>query len=87
LAWRVEFTSSALKEFSKIDHVWQKRITAYLREASDLPNPRMRGKALTGNFGGLWRYRIGDYRVVCQLHDDLLVVQVVRVAHRSGVYD
>ncbi len=50
-------------------------------------DPRTLGKPLKGRFSELWRYRVGDYRVVCELRDELLVVLVVRIGHRRGVYD
>ena len=49
-------------------------------------DPRQRGKALTANLSGLWRYRVGDYRVICQIEDERLVVLVVGVSHRSESY-
>lgn len=55
-------------------------------EVSGLDDPRSRGKALTGNLTGLWRYRVGDYRVVCDIEDGRLVIVVVDLGHRSRVY-
>jgi mRNA interferase RelE/StbE len=55
--------------------------------ASCLGDPRCFGKSLKSSFCGLWRYRIGDYRAVCRIEDQILVVLVVRVAHRNKVYD
>jgi len=86
LAWRVEFDTAAEKALRKVDRTWQARVVAYLEEISELPDPRTRGKALTGTLSGLWRYRVGDYRLVCQLQDDVLVVRVVKVGHRRDVY-
>ncbi|MGH2548224.1 MAG: type II toxin-antitoxin system RelE family toxin, partial [Thermomicrobiales bacterium] len=87
LGWRVEFDPSALKSLRKIDRTWQQRIISYLEEIGELSDPRSRGKALTADLVGLWRYRVGDYRIICQLQDDLLVVQVIKIAHRRHVYD
>jgi mRNA interferase RelE/StbE len=87
LAWKVEFDTAALKDLSKIDRTWQRRITSQLREISSLSDPRLRGKALTGNMSGLWRYRVGDYRIICQIEDDVLIVQVIKIAHRSSAYN
>ncbi len=70
----------------KLDRQVAKRITAKLREISRLEDPRSIGKSLTGNRAGLWRYRVGDYRIVADIEDDVLVVLVVDVAHRSRVY-
>jgi mRNA interferase RelE/StbE len=87
LAWRVEFIPAAAKELRKLDRQAAQRIGAYLQEVvSSCGDPRERGKALSANRVGLWRYRVGDYRVICELEDDRLLVLVVRVAHRSEAY-
>jgi mRNA interferase RelE/StbE len=87
LAWRIEFDPSALKDLRNVDRTWQQRILTYLDELRELPDPRLRGKALTGDLAGLWRYRIGDYRRVRQLKDDVLVAQIIKIAHRRHVYE
>ena len=87
MAWRVEFAPSALKELTKIDHTWRRRIVDYLEKVVELPDPRLRGDALTANLAGLWRYRVGDFRIICHLKDDVLIVEVVKVAHRRNVYE
>jgi mRNA interferase RelE/StbE len=87
LAWTVEFDPSAFKDLRKIDRIWQQRIVSYLEEVGDLPHPRSRGKALSAGLAGLWRYRVGDFRIVCRLHDDILIVQVIKIGHRRHVYD
>lgn len=51
-----------------------------------MANPRSSGKALQGEFKGLWRYRIGDYRVICQIKDKELVILVIDLAHRKDIY-
>jgi mRNA interferase RelE/StbE len=81
LAWSVEFDPDALGELAALDHEAQRRILRYLREriATDA-DPRRFGKALRAELAGLWRYRVGDYRVVCQIRE------AVRVAHRRTVY-
>ena len=64
-----------------------RRIGAYLQDlVASCDDPRQRGKGLTANWAGLWRYRVGDHRVICQLEDDRLLVLVVRIAHRSEAY-
>jgi mRNA interferase RelE/StbE len=87
LHWTIEFDSSAAKTLRKIDRKWQTRIVGYLEEIAALPDPRNRGKALSGTVAGLWRYRVGDYRLICQLQDNVLVVHVVKIGHRREVYD
>lgn len=61
-----------------------KRIRRFFEETLDLENPRSRGKPLSGR--DEWRYRVGDYRVLCHIEDDTLFVLVVRAAHRREVY-
>ena len=86
MAWRIEIDKDVQRAMRKLDGQVAKRITAKLREVSQLEDPRSTGKALTGNLAGLWRYRVGDYRIICDIEDEVLVVLVVDVAHRSGVY-
>jgi mRNA interferase RelE/StbE len=87
LARRIEVTPAAVKELRKLDRQVVRRIAADLEElVTSCSDPRQRGKGLTANWAGLWRYRVGDYRVICQLEDELLLVLVVRIAHRSEVY-
>ncbi len=63
-----------------------KRILNYMDEVSLLVEPQQRGKALTGNLGELWRFRAGDYRVICQLENACLRILVLKVGHRKDVY-
>ena len=87
MAWRVEFDIRAEKELAALDKQIQREIVRYLRERiATEEDPRRFGKALRGGLQGLWRYRTGDYRLVCQVRDDTLVVMVVRVGHRKEVY-
>ena len=86
MAWRIDFTKAADKSMRKLDRQTAKRIFDELDEVAALEDPRSRGKALTGNLAGLWRYRVGDYRIVSDIEDGALVVLVVDVAHRSKVY-
>lgn len=86
-SWTNEFSPRAAKELRKLDRPVQKRIVAYLREISTLPNPQMRGKALTGNWAGFWRWRVGDYRLVAAIEDDRVVIVVVSIGHRPQVYE
>ena len=88
MAWNVEFTATAGKQLKKLDKQWQALILDYLEdEIAPLENPRNRGKALMGEKKGLWRYRIGDFRAVCKIEDELMVILAVTVGHRKEVYD
>lgn len=85
MAWRIELTETAAKQLSKLGKPDAKRITAFLRERV-VDDPRATGKALTGPLGGLWRYRVGDYRLVCEIQDAMLRVLVVKIGNRREVY-
>jgi mRNA interferase RelE/StbE len=87
LAWKVEFQLTAQKRIRKFDVVVQRRILAYFRQrVLALEDPRKLGKPLKGNKGDLWRYRIGDYRAICKIESEQLVVLVLEVGHRCEVY-
>jgi len=87
LAWRIELTATAAKQLSRLGAVEARRITRFLRDRlAGADDPRRLGRALTGPLGGLWRYRVGDYRVICEIRDDRLVVLVLRIAHRRDAY-
>ncbi len=86
LTWRVEWDDRARKEFSHLDPPVQKEILKYLRRIENSKNPKFFGKSLTGNKSGLWRYRIGNYRLVCKFEDEVLIVIVISLGHRKEIY-
>lgn len=86
MGYRVELSADFEKSLKKIPLDAARRILLGLKEVEGLEDPRSRGKALTGPLKGLWRYRFGDYRVVCDIRDDTLVVIALRAGHRSEVY-
>jgi len=87
LAWRVEFKRTAEKQISKLDRPAQARILSYFRErVQPSENPRQFGKALHGEGQDLWRYRIGDYRAICEIDDAEGRIVVLAVGHRKEVY-
>ena len=87
MAWRVEITRTAEKQFAKLDRQVQIAIIHYLREhLEQSDDPRRQRKALRGEKKGLWRYRVGDYRIICHLRDDSKTVVVLTLAHRKEVY-
>jgi mRNA interferase RelE/StbE len=87
LAWRIEFVPAAAKELKKLGRAEASRIIATLEtRIATLEDPRSLGSALTGELGGLWRWRIGDYRVVARIEDERITILVVRVGHRREVY-
>jgi mRNA interferase RelE/StbE len=86
--WRVEFDSDAARDLRKLGPAPQRLILRYLRERiATSENPRRFGRALTGDLKGLWRYRVGDYRIVATIEEDRFVVLIVTVGHRREVYD
>ncbi len=88
MAWKIEFSESADRELSQLDSHLSQRILKFLHDRiAKLENPRSLGKPLQGpHFGELWRYRVGDFRIVCRLQDDVLVVLVVRIGQRKEIY-
>lgn len=84
---RFVYSKKAQKQFKKLDSAIQKRIKVYTQELQTLENLRDRGKALVGNFAGFWRYRVGDYRIVCEIIENELMIYAIDIAHRSKVYD
>ena len=86
--WTVEFDDRARRELRKLDAKTQKDILRYLRERiAGSPDPRQFGKPLRMNLADLWRYRIGDYRLICRFEEHRLVVLVLKVGHRRQVYE
>lgn len=87
MAWTLEFLPAALKELRKLDSQVAARIVTTLEERiAALDNPRLLGSALAGELAGLWRWRIGDYRVVARIEDERVTILVIRIAHRREVY-
>jgi mRNA interferase RelE/StbE len=87
LAWRIDYTQTALNQLRKLDKQSARRILDFLDErVVRRDNPRSTGKALTGPLGGLWRYRVGDFRVICEIQDGALRVLVVELGNRCEVY-
>ena len=87
MIWTIEYTRTAESQLRKLDRQIARRILDYLDDKiALLENPRTRGKALTGVLGELWRYRIGDYRVICEVRDNTMRILVVEVGHRKQIY-
>ncbi len=88
MGWTIEYDRRVLKDMKKLDRNIQLQILDYFaNRIAPASDPRCVGKALKSTFSGLWRYRIGQYRAICRIEDENLVILVVRVAHRSKVYD
>ena len=88
MIWSVEWDDAAVKELRKLDKQAQRDILKYFREriATD-DDPRRFGKQLSRELVGLWRYRVQNYRMICNIEDDKLVVLVLRVGHRKNIYE
>lgn len=88
MAWQIEVSEAAKKKLAKMGRAEAKRITAFLRERiAPLDNPRQLGDALQGaHFAGLWRYRVGDYRILVDIRDEIVTVLVVGIGHRGEAY-
>lgn len=88
MAWRIEFLPKAKKELQKLDPQVAKRILVFLHErVARSDDPRGIGAALNGSeLGEFWKYRLGDYRIIAKIEDDVVRVLVVRIGHRGDVY-
>lgn len=87
MAWTIEYAETAIKQLRKLDKTVARRIADFMDQqiaASD--DPRALGKALTGPLGDLWCYRVGDYRIFCDIQDRSLVVLVLQIGNRREVY-
>jgi mRNA interferase RelE/StbE len=85
--WRIEYAQSVQKSVAKFDANSRKRINDFLQNrVAALDDPRQIGDTLTGPLRGCLRYRVGDYRIICRIQDDRLVVLVIQIGHRSEIY-
>lgn len=85
--WTIEFDSVAEKEFERLDKAVARRISKFLyQRLASLDDPRQLGERLQGTLSQFWKYRVGDYRIICSLEHDRLVVLVVRIGHRKEIY-
>lgn len=88
MAWRIELDDAAKKDLAKLDKPVAKRITAFIRERlAVLDDPRSIGDALKGpRLGNLWKYRVGDYRIIAAIEDAVVKILVVNIGNRREVY-
>jgi mRNA interferase RelE/StbE len=87
VAWTLEYARSVRKSVEKLDPQTRNRIRDFIENRiAVLDNPREPGKPLKGHLATFWRYRVGDYRIICDVQDHRLVVLVVEVGHRGDVY-
>lgn len=87
MAWTIKYADTAVRQLKKLDRPVARRILDYMDDrVATAENPHSLGKALTGHMGGLWRFRVGDYRVVCEIRDGELVVLVLEIGDRKEIY-
>ncbi|NLT29559.1 MAG: type II toxin-antitoxin system RelE/ParE family toxin [Propionibacterium sp.] len=89
MAWTIELHEDAFDQLARLarkDRVTARRITRVLAELAELDDPRVRAKALSGPLAGLWRYRVGDWRVIADIQEHRLVILALDIEHRSTVY-
>jgi mRNA interferase RelE/StbE len=88
MAWNVEVSPKAQRQLDELDKPVARRISRFLYERiGKLDDPRQLGERLQGTLSDFWRYRVGDYRLICSLENDRLVVLVLRIGHRRDVYE
>lgn len=88
MAFEIEFDPDAVKDLRKLDRPVQQRLVGFLKErVAPLENPRELGEALAGAaLGNYWKYRVGDWRIICDIQDKRIVVRVLRVGNRKEIY-
>lgn len=88
MAWHVDLTDSAVKQLRKLDPQVAKRILAFLRDRiAVLDDPRSVGEALRGKeLGDFWKYRVGDWRIIADLDDGVMLITVIRLGNRREIY-
>jgi mRNA interferase RelE/StbE len=85
--YKVVFAKKAEKDLKKLDNSIKSKIRLWIRNNLEgCENPRIHGKALVANHSGLWRYRIGDYRIIAEIQDEQLVILLLQVGHRRDIY-
>jgi mRNA interferase RelE/StbE len=88
LVWRIDLSETAEKQLAKLDRPVAQRIRSFLRErVSVLDDPRSIGDALKGSeLGEFWKYRIGDWRLICKIRDQQILITVLSLGNRREVY-
>ena len=87
MAWTVEIDAFAQKQLRKLDRSVQRRLLDWLDERIEgCKNPRHFGEPLRGDLNGLWRYRVGDYRIICEIQEQKLIVLALAIGHRRDIY-
>lgn len=87
MTWIIEFAPAAEKLLARMDTATERRVLTFLRKrVASHPDPKQLAEPLRGQWRGYYRFRIGDYRVICQFHDNTMVLLVVTLGHRRDIY-
>ena len=87
MLWQIKFDESIEKTLKKIDVEARKRIFEFLKSrVAVAKNPRVLSETMKGNYTGLCRYRVGDYRIICRIEDEILTILVLKIGHRKNIY-
>jgi mRNA interferase RelE/StbE len=88
MAWTIEFKRNALKQLEDLDAVTRDRILVFLADrVAPLIDPRQLGERLQGKkYRGIWKYRVGDYRILAEIKDDVVTILIVEIGHRREIY-
>ncbi len=87
MIWKIEISERAAKKIKKLDPVTRKRIQAKLMFIANLDYPQGQAKPLSGNLVGLWRIRVGDYRVICTFEEKNIIIFLIDIGHRNDIYN
>ncbi|MBR3132702.1 MAG: type II toxin-antitoxin system RelE/ParE family toxin [Clostridia bacterium] len=86
--YKVEYSVKAIKQLKKMDKYTRSLIYAWIdKNLQGCENPRIHGKTLVENRSGQWRYRIGDYRVICEIKDNEIIILVLEIGHKKEIYN
>lgn len=87
MKYKVKFSEQCIKDLKKLDRYTKTVIMNWIaKNLEGCENPRVHGKPLVANRKGQWRYRIGDYRLVCEIHDSELLIYSISIGHRREIY-
>jgi len=86
MTWTIKLSKKSSKSLKSFDNSARKNIIRFIDKLVESDNPRISGKALQGSLKGLWCYRVGDYRLICQIKDNELIILFVEVGHRKNIY-
>ncbi len=86
MIWKIEYLPDPKKFLNKLDSSVKIQIFSYLRKISLTEDPTSFGKPLSSSLKGFWRYRVGDYRIICEIRKKELIILVIDIGHRSKIY-